>query len=834
MPALRTLFGRSFGTLLRLALICVLLSACSSLSETPAPTVTTPSAVPAPAVAMAEVTFEVQLPAKLGSGQNLYFEMLDEVTGLALNASRARMSTDDGSYFGVKIPIAVGSVVKYRYARDNDAFATEYTTAGEQVRYRMYYVDGPGVVRDVLAAWKSTPAPAEKDLGRIQGQVAFKNNNAPAVNAFVAAGGMQTLTSSDGSFILEGLPPGTHNLVVYSPDGSFQPFQQGAVVAPESTTPALILVNPSKLVTITFLAHLPQVGPVGAPLRLIGNTYPLGNTFADLDGGMNTLASRAPLMTLLPDSSYSLTLKLPAGLDLRYKYTLGDGFWNGETTTSGGIRVRQLIVPDKDTTINDTVEAWKTPGLAPITFQVKVPADTPVSDSVSIQFNPFGWTQPIPMWPIGKNEWFYVLYNPQNLFTSAAYRYCRNDQCSTADASSSAGAAAQGKTFTPKSTEQHFTDTVDGWAWLDTKSEQIVVQGSQITPRDASFQVGVEFLPQYHPSWQPYLSSAFQNVKDLGSNTVMLTPTWHMVHQNPPVMAPAAGQDPMWLDLTQSALQAQQKGLSIAIHPVLRYDQLPQEWWAKATRDAGWWQTWFGHYQTYLIYHADLATQTGAKTLVIGDADLLPALPGGKLADGSPSNVPGDAEARWNSIISAVRARYRGKIAWMMPYSGQLPAAPAFLKDVDLIYVQMTAPLAKSDQASTEELQASISAALDGDILKLQEKTNHPILLGLQYPSVSGDLDACVDTGGGKCAPASAFEQPAPEVGGAKPGLKEQADVYSAVLSAVNQRSWIAGFYAAGYYPPVELRDLSVSVRNKPAGDVLWYWYPRMSGVIKP
>ena len=69
------------------------------------------------------------------------------------------------------------------------------------------------------------------DLGRIQGQVTDANTNLPIPNVMVTAGGIQTITSSDGSFLLEGLSPGTHNLVAYSIEGTYQPFAQGAVVA---------------------------------------------------------------------------------------------------------------------------------------------------------------------------------------------------------------------------------------------------------------------------------------------------------------------------------------------------------------------------------------------------------------------------------------------------------------------------------------------------------------------------------------------------------------------------------------------------------------------------
>ena len=66
------------------------------------------------------------------------------------------------------------------------------------------------------------------------------------------------------------------------------------------------------------------------PIRLAGNLYQLGDTFGDLQGGLSTVATRMPVLAPLPDGRYSITLALPAGADIRYKYTLGDGFWNAE------------------------------------------------------------------------------------------------------------------------------------------------------------------------------------------------------------------------------------------------------------------------------------------------------------------------------------------------------------------------------------------------------------------------------------------------------------------------------------------------------------------------
>ena len=54
-------------------------------------------------------------------------------------------------------------------------------------------------------------------------------------------------------------------------------------------------------------------------------------------------------------------MMLPAGADIRYKYTLGDGFWNAEHNTDGNFILRQLIVPASSTPVQvqDTVQTWQ-------------------------------------------------------------------------------------------------------------------------------------------------------------------------------------------------------------------------------------------------------------------------------------------------------------------------------------------------------------------------------------------------------------------------------------------------------------------------------------------
>lgn len=811
-----------------LVAIIVFFTSCTNEALPLVPTVAiTPVQSELPEYPKAEITFEAKIPAALTADQNLSIEFLDEVTGLAFNAAQVIMEKQDENTYILKMPIIVGSVIKYRYIRDKDPFAIEYSTLGEQVRYRLYYVDGPGIVKDTISAWKTLPFIGS--AGRIQGQVSLINSNSPVVSAYVTAGGIHTFTASDGTFILEGLPEGNHNLVVYDLNGLFRPFQQGAIVSPESTTPATIQVVPNETVNVTFLVSPPENSINGVPIRIVGNLYSLGNTFADLDGGVSVVSSRSPLLAVLPDGRYSITLNLPKGLDLRYKYTLGDGFWNSERTNNGEVRLRQLIIPDKDTTIQDVIDSWGNSGQNSISFTVTVPQSTPVRDSISIQFNPFAWTEPIPMWPAGNNRWFYILYNPINVLNGGSYRFCRNEQCGTADTIDTQGPSASGLPFLSFDQEQIYNSPVKSWAWLDKKTEQIVVPAGEISVRDDNFVTGVEFSSNYHPSWQPYTNSAIQNIRDIGANTVILAPTWYLSHQNPPVIEPVSGRDALWPDLIQMVNQAQQKGLWVAIHPIIRYPEESSDWWSNAARDGGWWQSWFDRYRTFLLHHADLAAQTGVKTLIIGDATLIPALPGGTLSDGSSSLIPDNAANQWQKLISELRARYKGKLAWFVSCSGDMPGIPDFASDLDAIYIELSAPFTESDQLSQIDLEAKIANLFDTKILKTLENSSQSIVIGLRYPSIQGMLDGCVESGE-ECLPNSSFNNPAIQYPNATLDLKAQADLYTAVLNVINQRPWITGFYSAGYYPPVSLLDYSVSIHGKPASDVLWYWYPRLTG----
>jgi hypothetical protein len=788
--------------------LIILLSGCNGVPLVGTPPAPTPSAgevaaTEAPTLPETLITFRVLVPTDSPTDDLVYLSVLDEVTGLALNTQINAMEslppTEESGLqaYLLTLPFPIGSVVKYRYERQlGDIRVAEHLSDGSPVRYRMYDVQGQGIVEDVVSRWTDTTYGTPS--GRIMGSALDASSGAPIPNLLIAAGGAQTITAADGSFVLEGLPPGTHNLVGYAMDGSYQTFQQGARVAADSTTPAELKLNPAEMVKVNFVLKAPAETPPVIPLRLAGNLYSLGNSFADLTGGVNSLAVNMPVMEQLPDGRYTLTLSLPVGADIRYKYTLGDGFWNAEHNLDGSFRLRQLIIPDEPLLVENTVETWRAGETDDIIFDATVPADTPAGDFVAIQFNPlFGWTEPIPMWKLSDNRWAYILYSPRNLPGNLSYRYCRNGQCGYADDIETTGLYGAGRPAPNGDGPQTQTDEVKAWAdW--SGADRTTLPQIEATAREG-FTGGIETLAAYHPSWRRLFLAALADVQRMNAGWLVFSPTWTYGRgtdgNNPPILAPLPGSDALWPDTLEIIREAKAAELSVAIYPQASFSIPLEDWWAEAQRDdPGWWPVWFAQYRTFALHHAELASQSNADALVLGGDWLSPALPGGKLADDSPSGVPADAEQRWRDLIADVRSRFDGQLLWSLSDQG-LQELPPFIDAVDQVYLTLAL---QPGQSYSSILGMDLGGWLDGVVMPVQQQLAKPLLLAVNLPS--------------------------------EPNLQVQVNLYNTALSAAAERPWISGLISEGYYPPAALKDASASVHGKSTGDLLEQWFNQLSG----
>lgn len=807
----------------------------NSSPDTQTPEITAPSSTPQP---VAQTNFVVTLPEPLATNETLAISIMDEVTGLSLNSVQYPMSARDSLTYTAVLPLPFNSVVKYRYVRLGTSQVLEDTSLGTAIRYRMHYVAGPSEVQDIVADWGDRSY--SRPIGTILGQIFNTDTGSPLPNMLVSASGTQSITDSTGRFELGGLPTGTHNLIVYSLDGRYQTFQQGAAVAAGNTTTVDLRVKAVPFVNVTFIASVPAATVPGVPVRIAGNILQLGNTFADLQGGVSTNTDRMPVLSLQPDGRYSVTLGLPAGTHIQYKYTLGDGYWNAERKTDGQWNLREFIVPAQDTTLQDTIASWSAGDSSPILFEVSIPSVTPPGDIIYMQFNTFGWMEPIPMWPLGNNRWVYKLYSPLNILGSFSYRYCRNGQCGSADDVQTIGASPAGRQAATSLIGQDIQDTISAWKWFENP-EPVTLVGANIIPRAGGFNAGIEFQSTYRPNWSYYAPQAFANVQALGANVVILTPSWTYTNISPLSFAPVTGQDPLWIDSAIMISQARALGLNISLFPTPNFpgasnpsSTLSATFWLAAPRDALWWQTWFTRYRAFAINYADLASQTGAQTLILGGDWITPAVPNGKLPDGNPSNVPADAEVQWKSIIAEVRTHFKGQVLWALPYTkSNLETPISFLQDVDGIYLLWSASLSTNPSATKSDYANEAGRLLDNEVAPLATLLKKPLTLAVAYPSAVGAASGCIANGQGGCLDWPALNRPNADLSAVSLSLQTQADIYEAMLNAVNSRAWISGFVSRGYYLPAALQDKSASIHSKPAADILWYWFPRMLGIIK-
>lgn len=762
----------------------VLLSACQNSPFTAETTKQYPQA---------EVVFQVTLPSAIPQDSKLMFEMVDDVTGLAFNPPRYEMTQQDERTYFVKLDLVIGSAVKYRYVRQADVSTVEFDPHGNQVRFRLAEINGPAIFQDSVSAWVDQSFTGK--VGRITGQMFDASGNTPVQNLLICADGLQTTTASDGTFILEGVSVGTHNLVAYSMDGAYASFQQGVVVSEGANTPVVAALTKRPTVNVTFNVTMPKDFVTDLPLRLATNLQSLGNAYTDLSSGSTMVAANLPIFTKKSGSTYTLTLSLPTGVDLRYKVTLGDGLWNGELSDQGSFILRQLLVGTKDQNVNLKVATFTTPGFAPVSFDVLDSAGLPADEVVSIQFNPFGWFEPIPMLKSSDREWKFTLYSPMNILGPVEYRFCRNSSCE-----SGSSVASTPQAFTPSSTTQELTTTVTQWSNLQNyqlSPDQLITASDGISAR-TDFLAGFELSPDYSASEAIYSKYGLEKVLNTGSNFVIISPTWTAIRNNPPIFSSLPGENINFTDYALQFGQIRSKGAQVAVFPQMKFEGSSTNFWKAASKE-GWNQSWFDRYERFILNSADWATQSGADALILGDPSI---------------NFGEKTNEKWQTLVSQARSRFSGKIigVFVYPLDDQ---TPAWLNSVDEIYILYSPTLSQDSATTTQTLIEFMQQDLTNNLYSKLKDLNKPVIIGINYPSAQNAFAGCKDDSG-SCLNSW---------GSGNTDIFVQLKIYNAAIIASSKQGWINGFISRNFNPEAALSDNSSSINGKPAMDILWFWY---------
>lgn len=745
---------------------------------------------------LVSTTFNLELKQSNSPDTEIVLDVLDDVTGLDHNIKRYPLTKISENHYSASLLLPLGSNTHYRYSSVKPVELSEVNANGDAVIYRNVIVGKSTVVNDILAGWPNLPYSGE--TGTLNGIVSDSESDKPIADVLVSLAGYQTYTDVTGRFYFENIPAGIHNLVATSIDGSFQDFQQEANILSGLATPAVIKMKVLQEVKIKFIVTPPN-DALGAPIRMAGSFYQLGNTYADLDSGVSAGASRMPLMTKLEDGNYAFDVVLHAGNFLSYKFTLGDGYINAERSSTGELVTRQFIVPDRDLTVEDSIISWRPTPAEPASIEVSVPANTPAEDSISIQFQQdFIWNPPIPMWPMGSNQWMYLYYGNPQIAQPVLYRFCRNDQCQLAYDESSFANPYPVVFENPVANKREVT----AWhLWQGEMTPALVSSNSE--PTNSSQLSGVELVSDYTPSALNRYRDIFPELKSLGMNWLILTPSWKVSQVN---NLPYLDQDPsssmLISDMKEIVRLAKENGFSVGLYPQLNFQGKSASWWENSPRNALWWQQWYAEYERFLMNYVVFSADNNVDQIVVGGPGINPSLPGVMENIGENFVTLKTSDEIWANLLTKINNYFDGELLWGLPVGqGSLPTY-SFYSNVDGFYFEI-----QSSETDFNATQDSVSHYIDSWILDFHNSYSKPVYFGLNSPSIS-TAENITD---GVISPAD------PRFNASNVNLEIQDyfyDVYGAVLTS---RDWISGVSSRGFYPVVKLTDFSSSVYGKPA-----------------
>jgi hypothetical protein len=772
------------------------------------------------------VTFRVQTPPDTDEGSGVALVLLDEVTGFAFNPRTVPMRHEGARIWSVSVEPPYGALQYYRYELI-DPPAQERDSSGTPLAARVVWIQ-PGLqVDDLVPAWADGPIQAA--TGSVFGRLTDRGGS-PLAEQIVSLAGGWAFTDAAGEFSFRRVPAGLQRLTAFSPDGAYHPAQQGVVVTEGGLTPVQLALDPARSVQVSFEVTVPaDTAPGGMP-RIAGNLQQLGQRFAEMPGGGRVAAQVTAAMTRVDDTHYLWIAELPAGTHLRYKYTLGDGLWNAERNPEGFFNLREVTIPDGELQLRDTVSSWRGQ-TGSVLLQATAPENTPAGDRLSIQLNPAAGFAPLPMQRLSERDWFFVLHGPVDLTAPLTYRYCRNLQCASAPEADAGGSPAPVRQVALNARGMGIQDVIEAWAWWGEAGPFGGIAAPEIQPRP-ELELGVELPSRFHPDWLPEIRQAIVEMRAEGANAVVLRPGWSVeLDGGLPSLSFDPSQAPFASELLRLIQAARGSGLTVTLRPQVSFPaDDPVGWWAAAPQEDDWWTVWFSTYRSFALRYAQLAEQSGAPRLVLGGPEIVPSLPGSVGEDGH-SIAPSDAEGRWRSLLAEVRSVYSGRLALELETGRDLQVVPPFLQEFDEVMLYWHAPLGDRPDLSLTEMRTQARSQLDF-LLSQPELSKLPVLLSLAYPSLDG--------GAGPCAAPAAHECPGPAAAAAGAGegiilpvdLQEQAWVINAMLLEAHDRPEVRGLFARGYDPLVAVQDEGISVFGKPAGEVLWFWFARLSGAV--
>ncbi len=627
-------------------------------------------------------------------------------------------------------------------------------------------------------------------------------------------------------FRLAGIPTGIQNITIFSPDGQVEPFQQQAVVEENIITPVEVNLSTRELINVTFVVKVPRNTPQQASVRIFGNLSQLGDSFAGLFGGSNMVQNLAPVLSRQSNSTYLCVVQVPADTELRYLYSLGDSFWNRELDKNSEYFERSLFIGKEDMEIEDRIETWNTVNLDPVDFLFEPPTSTQSLDAIQIQFNVYGWMEPMNMWPVGDGTYKFTLFSPINFSTPVDYRFCRSHMCGMIDKETQSYIQTS---FTSGDKEISIQSNGKDWAnWIPLE-EPTVVTTESTDARYPGFNSIVELTDSFRPGWMSYIPSTLDAITGLNANTLIIPVTHTFRSGNPVWLGSVPGRNPSITEIKDITGMAKTRGLQVYLMASVQFSTDIQDFWHSMSVNPVAWNEWFSSIMDFYQSTAILAESVQADGLVLGDEAVSSVIGKNDITSSIRNSYPDDSSAFWKNILSKTKDDFRGKTFLALSFDDYLNFDDTLFESVDGIYILNLGRVSDSE-SDIQSYSNEIARKLDDILGPRLVETGKLVWLGLDFPSVKSAYTGCIELSG-ICRIPSVLNFPSPIQPELETSLEQQASLYNASLPEENRRAWVTGIVSRRFSVQGNIQDQSSSIRGKPAADVVWYWFSTMMGV---
>jgi hypothetical protein len=248
--------------------------------------------------------------------------------------------------------------------------------------------------------------------------------------------------------------------------------------------------------------------------------------------------------------------------------------------------------------------------------------------------------------------------------------------------------------------------------------------------------------------------------------------------------------------------------------------------YTNSPRTDSFWDTWFSEYEKYAVPYAAMAQKLGMEYVNLGH-DLSYVTSKSRFSGGAP-----DCLARWQKLITSIRAVYHGKLTYFGGVSSvwsfyeDNDYAPGFIELFDAIGINIQ-DIGPAFNPSLNELKREVTTLLDR-----YTAWPCPVLVMVRTPSVDGgtSFDTYIE-------PLLAVNHEADKHA---MNLFQQSDIYEAFYEVINGRpsgnGQVMGIFPWGYnymddylFVPAKAdgqmaMDKSGNIRGKPAEAVMKFW----------